>query len=219
MYSLFEAQSLHAAWSTASVHRKPCNALHFFLSASLSKGSGLSSLCVLTFWGHSRMWAGSDPRLTEFHHNHGSLPARLLSLCVWNNSVLSHELDFAEIRFPVITLARIQYPSLPPGYQIIFSICKAELSEASVPLKVVRYYSNSATDTFGVNILKDIPCNKPHTSFFLEGWNQLRHEGKLLQETNDKIESKLWPSHESSWNEKKSLSWWTRLTTKGFGAV
>lgn len=195
--------------------------MHSISSFQLTFQSLRTQLCVwvLTFWGHSWMWASSDPHLTEFHPNHGSLPARLLSLYARSNSVLSHELDFVEIRFSVITLTRIQYPSLPPGYQIIFSICKAELSKASVPLKLVRYDSNSDIDTFGVNTLKDIPCNKPHTFFFLESWNQLRHKRKLLQQTNDKIKSKLQPSHESSWNEKKSLSWWTRSTTKGFGAV
>lgn len=45
MYSLSVAQSLHAVRSKASVHSKPCHALHFFLSAHLPEPQD-SALCV-----------------------------------------------------------------------------------------------------------------------------------------------------------------------------
>lgn len=136
-YSLPVPQSLYAARTRVCLHIKPCNVLRFFtFSPSFQMLWTLFPACA-DVWKFSWTWTGSNPHLTEFHHNHGYHSAELLSLYVWNNSVLSHELDFTEIRFPVMTLTRIQYPSLPPGCWIIFSIYKPKLWKAGTPLKLV----------------------------------------------------------------------------------
>lgn len=173
----------------------------FPLLAWTSQCSRLSSLHVLMFGRFSWTWPSSNQCLTEFHHKHKYHSAKLFSLYVWNNSVLSHKLDFTEIRFPVMILSRIQYPSLPWGYWTIFSVYKPQPPKASTLLKLVSNYLNSDIDTLGVNIAEDLLCSKSCLYFMKAeistlSWSLVwKAKIQLLLEANDSIQSGIWTKH------------------------